>query len=100
MKLNFRATGKRIAEATKSQLAKLATNKFMRYAAHIRKVRIDVDEQPCQRHGVLTICKVEVLLPGLPSVSVRAKGKNMMQVIKRALRDSELLLARQFNQVA
>ncbi|KZN29752.1 hypothetical protein [Pseudoalteromonas luteoviolacea] len=93
MKLNLRMTGKALGSSAKNKAAKLITATFAKYVANIRKVKVHIDDVPSKLHGTLTQCRIEVLLPGLPSIMVKARGKNMAQAIKRAVTNSETVLA-------
>ncbi|KZN59238.1 hypothetical protein N473_03515 [Pseudoalteromonas luteoviolacea CPMOR-1] len=92
MKLNLRMTGKAIGSAAKAKASKIVSDQLLKYVANIRKVKVHIDEVPSKLHGTLTQCSIEVLLPGLPSISVKAKGKNLVQAISRAVSNSETVL--------
>ncbi|KZN34272.1 hypothetical protein N480_21960 [Pseudoalteromonas luteoviolacea S2607] len=92
MKLNLRMTGKILGASAKSKATKLIASKFAKYVKNIRKVKVHIDDVPSKLHGTLTQCSIEVLLPGLPSIVVKAKGKDFAQAIKRAVTNSETVL--------
>ncbi|MDK1288295.1 hypothetical protein [Pseudoalteromonas umbrosa] len=92
MKLNLRMTGKAIGSSAKAKVTKMISEQLIKYVTNIRKVKVHIDDVPSKLHGTLTQCSIEVLLPGLPSICVKAKGKNLAQAISRAVSNSETVL--------
>ncbi|ESP94290.1 hypothetical protein [Pseudoalteromonas luteoviolacea] len=92
MKLNLRMTGKALGSVAKAKISKMISTQLAKYVTNIRKVKVHIDDVPSKLHGTLTQCSIEVLLPGLPSISVKAKGKNLAQAISRAVSNSETVL--------
>ena len=85
MKLKLTIKNKLIQSGMKVSLAKLLNNTLAKYALHIRKVDIRVDDISTRQHGILKECSINMMLPGLPSVMVKRKGKNILHAIQRAL---------------
>ncbi|TGE76658.1 hypothetical protein C7Y70_19035 [Pseudoalteromonas sp. KS88] len=85
MKLKLTVKNNLIQSGMKASLSKLVKSNLGKYALHIRKVDIRVDDVSTQQHGTLQECSINMLLPGLPSVVVKRKGKNILHAIQRAL---------------
>ena len=102
MKLKLIIKDRLIHSGMKASLAKLLNNTLAKYALHIRKVDIHVDDIPTSQHGPLKECKINMLLPGLPNIVVKAKGKNIVHAIQRALKSLQhvLLQKYQFRQLS
>jgi hypothetical protein len=41
-------------------------------------------------------CKINILLPGLPSINVNTKGRSMLQAIKRALKSLQHIIVNKY----
>ena len=97
MKLKLTIKNKLIQSGITASLAKLVNTKLGKYALHIRKVDIQVDDIPSRQHGPLKECNISMLLPGLPSIMVKAKGKNMLHAIQRALKSVQHVLIHKYS---
>ena len=58
----------------RKSLLKLIKNQLAKHTLNIRKVEIQINDLSTERHGTLQQCKINILLPGLPSINVNTKG--------------------------
>ncbi|NOU50404.1 hypothetical protein HG263_07595 [Pseudoalteromonas sp. JBTF-M23] len=96
MKLKLSIKDKTVTALMKVKLSKLVTAQLHKYALNIRSVELHIDDIESREHGVLKQCRIHLHLPGLPSIRLKAKGNNMLQAIKRALHNSQTLLAQKY----
>lgn len=96
MKLKLTIKNKLVQSGIKASLSKLVKNKTAKYALHVRKVDIHVDDVPSTLHGTFKECKINMLLPGLPTVVVKARGKNILHAIQRALKSLQHVLVQKY----
>lgn len=96
MKLKLTVKNKVMNSATRVNLSKLVSAQLTRYKSNIRKVDIQVSEIMHSQHGVLKQCQINLVLPGLPDIFVKAKGKNLLQALKRALNNSKIVLEQKY----
>lgn len=78
------------------RLSKLIAAQLNKYALNIRTVELHIDDIESRQHGIMKQCRINLLLPGLPDIRLKAKGNNMLQAIKRALQNSQTLLAQKY----
>ncbi|RXF02016.1 hypothetical protein D9603_12035 [Pseudoalteromonas sp. PS5] len=90
MKLNLIGVNEPIAASNKVAFMKLINSALHSYTKNIRKVNVKVEKQG--HTGNFTLCHVELLLPGLPTLKVKAKGKTLLQALTRALQNSKKIL--------
>lgn len=96
MKLVLTLQNKVMTAATKIQLSKLVTKQLSKYKNNIRKIKIQVSDEQTQNLEPVKTCHIELVLPGLPSIQVKAKGKSLLQAIKRALTYSQQQLKHKY----
>ena len=85
-----------INASEKMSLLKLIKSQLAKHALNIRKVEIQINDLSSERHGTLQQCKINILLPGLPSINVNTKGRSMLQAIKRALKSLQHILVNKY----
>ncbi|MEI5637891.1 MULTISPECIES: hypothetical protein [unclassified Pseudoalteromonas] len=95
MKLNLVSQNTTLSADNKVAFTKAVKSRLKSYADNIRKVNVRLDELS-SKSGNMTLCKVEVLLPGLPTLIVKAKGKTVLQALSRALKNSQQILAQSY----
>ncbi|MBE0370206.1 MULTISPECIES: hypothetical protein [Pseudoalteromonas] len=96
MKLKLTVKDKVMNAAMRIKLSKLVSGQLIRYKANIRKIDIQVSDIRHARHGALKLCHISLVMPGLPDISVKAKGKDLLQALMRALHNSQLVLAQKY----
>ncbi|WP_417669021.1 hypothetical protein [Pseudoalteromonas tetraodonis] len=96
MKLKLTVKNKIINASEKMSLLKLIKSQLAKHALNIRKVEIQINDLSNERHGTLQQCKINILLPGLPSINVNTKGRSMLQAIKRALKSLQQILVNKY----
>jgi hypothetical protein len=97
MKLKLTVKNKVLNTAMRIKLSKLISAQLIKYDANIRKVDVQVSNIPHAQHAHLQLCQIRLSLPGLPDVSVKAKGKDLLQALKRALNSSQLILTQKYS---
>ena len=96
MKLILTLQDKLQNAATKMQISRLVNSKLAKYSDNIRKITISVKDIPQDKQSAMKQCSIELLLPGLPSMQIKAKGKDLIQATKRALQYSQQQLAHKY----
>ncbi|WP_090495004.1 hypothetical protein [Pseudoalteromonas sp. DSM 26666] len=96
MKLKLTVKNKIINASEKMSLLKLIKSQLAKHALNIRKVEIQINDFSSERHGTLQQCKINILLPGLPSINVNTKGRSMLQAIKRALKSLQHIIVNKY----
>ncbi|KAF7764737.1 hypothetical protein PCIT_b0792 [Pseudoalteromonas citrea] len=96
MKLKLTIKNKVMNAATRIKLSKLVSTYLTKYETNIRKVDVQVSDITHAQHTGLKLCHINLSLPGLPDVSVKAKGKDLLQALKRALNNSQLVLDQKY----
>ncbi|WP_105169477.1 hypothetical protein [Pseudoalteromonas sp. T1lg23B] len=96
MKLKLSIKDKTVTAAMKVKLSKLVTMQLQKYALNIRTVELHIDDVMSRQHGLIKQCRLNLQLPGLPSIMLKAKGNNMLQAIKRALHNCQKILAQKY----
>ncbi|WP_339691811.1 hypothetical protein [uncultured Pseudoalteromonas sp.] len=96
MKLKLTVKNKTINSSEKMSILKLVKSQLAKHALNIRKVDIQINDLLNERLGTLQQCKINILLPGLPSINVNTKGRNMLQAIKRALKRLQQILVSKY----
>ncbi|CAM4128431.1 hypothetical protein [Pseudoalteromonas byunsanensis] len=96
MKLKLSIKDKTVTAAMKVQLSKLVMKQLQKYALNIRAVELHIDDVVSRQNGLIKQCRLNLQLPGLPSIVLKAKGNNMLQAIKRALHNGQKILAQKY----
>ncbi|ASD69433.1 hypothetical protein B1L02_21365 [Pseudoalteromonas piscicida] len=96
MKLNLVGVNEPIAVSSKVTFAKAINEALYGYANNIRKINVRIEKQVDKQAGRLTLCQVELLLPGLPTLKVKAKGKTLLQALNRALSNCKQILKQNY----
>ena len=96
MKLILTLQDKLQNAATKMQISRLVNSKLSKYSENIRKITINVKDIHQDQATSMKQCNIELLLPGLPSMQIKAKGKDLLQATKRALQYSQQQLAHKY----
>jgi hypothetical protein len=66
------------------------------YSQNIRKITINIKDINQGKQPLMKQCNIELLIPGLPSMLIKAKGKDLIQATKRALQYSQQQLAHKY----
>lgn len=96
MKLNLVGVNEPIAVSSKVVFTKAINAALSGYTNNIRKINVRIEKQVDKQVGRLTLCQVELLLPGLPTLKVKTKGKTLLQALNRALRNCKQILKQNY----
>ncbi|MEJ6472804.1 hypothetical protein [Pseudoalteromonas piscicida] len=96
MKLNLIGVDEPIGAASKVAFVKAINAALHRYTQNIRKINVRIEKQKSKQTDKFTLCHLELLLPGLPTLTVKAKGKTLIQALNRALHNSKQILKQNY----
>ncbi|MCF2828523.1 MULTISPECIES: hypothetical protein [Pseudoalteromonas] len=96
MKLNLVGVNEPIAVSSKVVFTKAINAALSGYTNNIRKINVRIEKQVDKQVGRLTLCQVELLLPGLPTLKVKTKGKTLLQALNRALSNCKQILKQNY----
>lgn len=96
MKLNLVGVHEPMTVASKVAFSKAVNSALSTYATNIRKINVRVEKLVDKRAGKLTQCQIELQLPGLPTLTVKTKGKTLLQALNRALNNSKQILKQKY----
>ncbi len=85
-----------VSPQVKIQLSKLVNKLLSKYTDNIRKVNVTLAQKASKKCGPLTMCQVDLVMPGLPMLTVKAGGKNMAQALNRALQNAKQIIASKY----
>jgi hypothetical protein len=74
----------RIDDKTREQVRARLTRKLAKHAGHIGRVSLRLDDLNGPRGGVDIVCKIKVVLPGLPSIVVEERAADVRDAAVRA----------------
>ncbi len=96
MKMNLVGVNEPIAVSSKVVFTKAINAALSGYTNNIRKINVRIEKQVDKQVGRLTLCQVELLLPGLPTLKVKTKGKTLLQALNRALSNCKQILKQNY----
>jgi ribosome-associated translation inhibitor RaiA len=73
--LHVRATGVELDAATRSHVDARTSRQLGKFASHIERVSVRFEDVNGPRGGKDTVCRIKVVLSGLPSVITEERGK-------------------------
>jgi hypothetical protein len=74
----------RIDDKTREQVRARLTRKLAKHAGHIGRVSLRLDDLNGPRGGVDIVCKIKVVLPGLPSIVAEERAAEVRDAAVRA----------------
>jgi len=84
MPLAVRTSGVEISPALRRQIATRLDRRLGQVASHVERVTVRFKDQNGPRGGVDTLCRIKVVLSGLPSVLANEKASDPAKAFKRA----------------
>jgi CBS domain-containing protein len=82
---HIRAEGVKLTPTDRSYLRRRLGMKLGKFSPSIERVTVRVRDVNGPRGGVDTVCRIKVVLPGLPGVVYESRGASRRAVINRAL---------------
>jgi CBS domain-containing protein len=91
---HIRAEGVKLSPADRAYLRRRLGMKFGKFSLSIERVTVRVRDVNGPRGGVDKVCRIKVVLPGLPSVVYESRGASHRVAINRALDGAERAVRR------
>ena len=91
---NMRMTGVGLTQEDRAHIRQTLGMKLGKYASSIERVTVRVEDVNGPRGGVDQVCRIKVVLTGLPSVVVQSQGASLKDAINGALTGVERTVRR------
>jgi len=90
----LRATGLRLAPADRLHIRRKLASKLAKFARSVERASVRLEDVNGPRGRVDHVCRIKVVLRGLPSVVYETRGTSLIPVIERALTGVEQVVRR------
>ena len=88
-RVSIRVIGAHLEEQDRAYIRRKLGEKLAKVASSIERVSVRITDENGPRGGVDQLCRIKVVLPGLPSVVVDRRASTLLGAIDSAIRATE-----------